>query len=248
MIFILTRNKKKTYDSKTLLAYHQGLIDEIRKNSLISEVYQLISCSCRKDAQLFFMTVPLEAFEKINKRFSKVISMKQYTQLITELLWEFLKPKLEEYYGSTINKWYFIGPCIEKNNIYAYSVKFFETSLFKNIGVHNGNMEDKLASIISGYIRDMNGRGPERVTVYIMDNEYLIVSTYGLVPKYVKDYVFKHSDSAYHVENMICTLINEAVEYACHLEKQFISQKFTEIYLQNNHALVLVNIKNKVTE
>lgn len=245
-IFIaVEKNEKqqKLYDPQKLLIYHQNLISEMRSHYGLPEIYRLTHCTCRKDTQVASMVTSLEKWEEFKNRFTKITSVQQYTQLVMEMTWEYLQPKLEEYYGAKIKFWYLLGPYIGKNAVYAYSVKVFDTPLFRAVDTHQGNTEDKLASMVSGYIRDLSGKGPERVTVAIVDNCYMVVSVSGLIPRYMKDYVCSNNAACLYIQNMMASLLNGAVDYAFQSEYQFVPEKFTEVDFKHNHIITLAIIR-----
>lgn len=231
------------YEPGMMLSYHQDLTEKMREYYDLPDLYHLVMCSCRKDAQLFSMATSLEKWEQFKNAFARIASVQQYTQLMMEMSWKYLQPQIEDYYGAKIKFWHLLGPYVDGEEIYTYSVKFFETPLFRSIGTSNGNEEDKLASMISGYIRDMNSRGPERVTVAIIDPRHITVSVSGLVPRYIKEYVTENGEASRPVENMMASLINGAVDYAFQSEYQFAPEKLTEVDFKNDHIVTLAIVK-----
>ena len=209
----------------------------------LPNIYRLIHCTCRKDTQVVSLVTSLEKWEEFKNRFTKITSVQQYTQLIMELTWEYLQPKLEEHYGAKIKLWYFLGPYIGNNTVYAYSVKLFDTPLFRSVDAHQGNTEDKFASMVSGYIRNLSGKGPERVTVSILDNCYMAVCVSGLLPQYIKNYACSNNDAYFYIQNMMESLLNSAVDYAFQSEYQFVPEKFTEVDFKHNHIITLAIIR-----
>ena len=241
-IFIMAeKNNKqqKSYDTQDILVYHQNLLSEMRSHYGLPEVYHLTNSVGRKDTQVISMVTSFEKWEQFKNKYTQITSVQQYIQLVMEITWEYLQPKLEEYYGAKIKSWYLLGPHIGKDAVYAYTVKSFDTPLFKTIDAQQGVTEDKLAGMISGYIRDFSGKGPERVTVAILDKRYMVVSISGLIPRYIKDYVWSNNDACLYIRKMLASLLNGAVDYVFQSEYQLVPEKFTEVDFNHNRIVAL---------
>ena len=238
--------QQRSYDPQNLLTYHQNLISEMRSHYGLPEVYRLTHSACRKDTQVVSMVTSLEKWEQFRNKYTQITSVQQYTQLIMEMTWEYLQPKLEDFYGAKIKCWYLFGPQIGRNVVRAYSVKLFDTPLFKTIDAHQGNTEDKFASMVSGYIRDLSGKGPERVTVAILDNRYMVICVSGLIPRYIKDYVNSNNDVYLYIQKMMASLLEGAVDYVFQSEYQLVPEKITEVDFKHNDIITLAIIRPSV--
>lgn len=237
------KSNQNSYNLQELLDYHRNLINKLRICTGLPEVYRFISCACRKDMQVFSMVSPIDRWDEYKNKFNQLFLEQQHDQIIMEMTWEHLKPRLEEYYEEKINFCYLLGPCVGKKNVYAYSIKAFNTQLFRTIDTYQGNNEDKFTSMISGYIRKLSGRGPERITVAILDNLYISVCVFGLIPQYIIDFAYNNKNAYLDIKDMLKSLINKAVNFVFQSEYGFIPYIITEVDFKYNRIISLAFIK-----
>ncbi|WP_196594128.1 hypothetical protein [Pectinatus sottacetonis] len=236
--------KRQNGDNNSrVISYPMYLVDEMRKYYNLPEMYFLSQFIGRKEIQIGVMETSLEKWEEFKHRFTRIYSINQYTDLMIEMLLEYLKPKLEKYYGEKISFWYFFGPYVESTKIYFYSVKIFNDAIFKNIDTYRGPEEEKFASCISGYIRNLCGKGPRMIKVSLVDSYYMVICAYGVIPDYMREYVYNQEEDYIHIKHMMKYLLNRSVDYAFQAEYDYIPQKFTEVDFQNNHILTLAVIR-----
>jgi uncharacterized protein YbcI len=222
------------YVPQQLIAYHQGLMQKMQADFGFPGITRLTQCSFRKDIQVFTMEVLKKDWNILETQFLQNTSMQQYLHFVMEITWNHLKPQLEEFYESEIKLWYLLGPASATDLVYTYSVKLFMDPLFKTGDTSQGAIEDKCTSMISGYIRELSGRGPERVTVVILDDQYMVVCIYGLISRYMADYALRVKDNYFHVQEILSCLVKEVLDYVFCAEYQLVPQKFIQVDVKKN--------------
>lgn len=241
----MDRNEKKNkgrYDSQTLISYHKKLVDEMLAKYGLPEAYHHQQIDVRKEFQVVSLETLCEKWEgDTAKRYLQLQSLREYKTLIEGILKVNLLPHLEKYYGAKIVGCHYFK-AYDDNKVYI--VKVFNGPLFKHVGADQGQREERIATLISGYICTVNDRGPEKISVGIIDNRFLVVAVSGLVCRFVNDYAYAHSKDCPFIPEILSGLIEGAVNYACQSEFRILPEKFTEMDFVHNNVTVLALLKS----
>jgi len=225
-------NLKDIYDYQQFLITHGNLMETMQTFYKLPSVFKLTQCICRKDIQLFSMVTSRETWERVKIEYLQSLSVEKYMQLIMEMTCAHMREKVEEYYNAKIDYWCIFRPHIEGDEVCIYSVKIFERPLFRDYGVHNGNSEDRLTRIASSHIRHLTGRGPERITTTIL-GQYMVICVFGIIPLYIKKYIFKNSDDL-SVRELLVNLLTDVIDHVFESEYNYIPKKLIKVDFENN--------------
>ncbi len=222
------------------MEYHKQLLAELGKFLELPQDFSIVQCLCRKDIQVLSMSMSVSEWEGFTHKHKIGFSVEQYMPLLMEVIWNFMCKKLEDYYQAKLNQAYLLCPHIVKNTVYLYSVKIFAMPIFKHIGGEYGKGEDRFARILSRHIRDLSGRGPERITVNILGEKCLAICIFGMIPLYVNKYLLANKNSVYIIEDLFTGLIHAAVDHLFIMEYDYIPERLVKINFEQNHIVVLV--------
>ena len=236
------------YEPQQLVNTHGQLMETMQKRYKLPGVFKLTQCICRKDIQLFLLTTSREKWERVKIEYLQTISVEKYVQFIMEITCSHMREKMEEYYMAKIDFWYMFCPnhcpnhCPNTINdeVCAYSVKIFDRPIFKAVGGHSGNLEDKLTRMASSHIRYLTGRGPERITTAILGNQYMVISVFGIIPLYVKNYVSNSCDEGLFVRELLASLLSEVIDHVFHSEYNYIPEKRIQVDFEKNLLIAVV--------
>ncbi len=232
------------YEPQQFVNTHGQLMEAMQKQYKLPGVFKLTQCICRKDIQLFLMTTSREKWERVKIEYLQTISVEKYVQFIMEITCSHMREKLEEYYKAKIDFWYMFCPnaCPSTINdeVCAYSVKIFDRPIFKAVGIHNGNLEDKLTRMASSHIRYLSGRGPERITTAILGNQYMVICVFGIIPLYINNYVSNSCDEGLSVRELLASLLSEVIDHVFHSEYNYIPDKRIKVDFEKNLLIAVV--------
>lgn len=131
---------RRTGDGCTLLAeeglYHRQLTDAMAAKYQLADPNEVVTVANRKDVQLVVLQYELRAWEKLAiQRYGTEAAINGQMTLLQDMIRDYILPRLEQYYGAKIHYWRLFHRRIVGETVHAFTVKIFERSIFKGVGV-----------------------------------------------------------------------------------------------------------------
>ena len=197
--------------SEKFLEYHKDFVEKTRKKYGFYEVFNLKNLYNRKNIQVGFLANKIQKWEV--KALKKNIHpfLKEYNKLISECIIEDYIPAVEKLYKEKIIDYIIFKPKFYDDYIYSFSVKIFNNPKFKDVDSHQGVIEEKISNYLSKYIKDINGRGPEKVFSTIVGERYLVTVMQGILCPLFKRVDFSDIKENIPIDKMMQEVISCAI-------------------------------------
>ena len=230
-------------------AVHAAFAEKMRQCFSMPEFIKLRQVAGRKQVQIALLGNYLSAWEELAyNKFGKPHSFLEHRQLIAQTMKDWYLPQLEEYYGVAITHFYMLEPHVQGNSIYGFTIKLFDSPIFKMVDPQHAPLEETLANALSSRLRQQYGRGPGKVTAALIAHRYLVFVAGEVLAPFVRCFIEEKPEAAGMMETMLEALMRDAVDYACdkHYGKTF--ETFVEIDLTGNQMIALAIINPLTSE
>lgn len=225
---------------RAMFHIHETLGIATRQHYGFHEMLHLKMLESRKNVQIALLSNSLKDWELISReRYGHSLTLEQNREMLTDIIVEYFVPKIEAVYKTKIDHYYLLQPHIQDNIIYTFSIKLFASPLFKGVDAHQIQTEERFANCISRYIRQVNGRGPERISCSIIANRFLVVCIAGLLSPFGKQYLNQDPTAYNAMQSMLTTLVEEGLDTLCSEEYQLKPEKFIEFDFKHNQIIAL---------
>lgn len=238
----------EAFDPQQYVEAHAKLMESMQDYYKLPKVFKLDRCFCRKDLQLFLMVTDRDHWENFASKFFQTGSLEQYVQLILSMTWDHMRKNVEALYNAQIDYWCIFQPHSIGDLVYAYTVKIFDKPLFKGLGSQYGNTEDRFTRIASNQIRHLTGRGPKRITITILENKYMILSVFGIIPPFIHNYVVSHSENYSPVKELFASLLDNVIDHIFMTDFCSTPARLTHVDFEQNLVIAIVLLDKPLTE
>lgn len=214
----------------------------------LPKVFKLSHCFCRKDLQLFVMVTDQDSWEKFRHKYLQAGSVEQYVQWILSMTCEHMRKNVEALYNAQINEWCIFPPQPVGDLVYAYTVKIFDKPIFKGFGAQYGNLEDRLTRIASNHIRHLTGRGPQRITVNILENKYLVLCVFGTIPLFILDYIMTHPANCLYIKDLVANLLDTVIDHIFMTDFNYTPARQLHVDFEKNLTIAIISLDKPLAE
>lgn len=236
-------SKKIEFNEPEAVKFHLKIQSEANKKFLLPDFLKLKFLAVRKNTQislLFDKLKPWEqaAFENVEQQHPYQI----HKRFLHDMLQTCYVPPLEEYYDTKIIDFYLLDLHRHNDFVYSLGVKIFDAPLFKYVNAYQAPAEEKLANLLSKCIRDLNGRGPERVAAYIYEDRFILFVVAGLVSSFLRECAEDDETLEASVHKIMELLISRSLDVVCSKEYDIIPEKFIDIDLPQNQIVSVLSL------
>lgn len=231
------------------IAVHAAFAERMRQYFSMPEFIKLRQVAGRKQVQIVLLGNYLSAWEELAyNKFGKPHSFLEHRQLIAQTMKNWYLPQLEEYYGAAITHFYMLEPHVQGNSIYGFTIKLFDSPIFKMVDPQHAPLEETLSNALSSRLRYQYGRGPGKVTAALIANRYMVFVAGEILAPFIRSFIEGTPEAAGMMETMLDALMRDAVDFACekHYGKTF--ETFVEIDLAGNQMIALAIINPLTSE
>lgn len=224
--------------------FHKLWLQEVEKLSGFHNVAELKILASIKDVQVALFTIPSYHWKKLFCEQLSHLSIMVYKQAFSNIITHDFLPKLEVYYNTKIDHYHVFTPSGFEDTVYFYTVKYFNTPVPGFGKSRLRSTEENALNKISHLVRDYYGRGPERISVAIPDNRFMLVSIKGLFTSFVQEYCKKNRDSYHLMQDMLNDIVTEIIHDFCQTEYAIVPETFIETDIENNRIISLVVLES----
>jgi hypothetical protein len=228
-----------------LIRYHEDLTKKARLKYRLPRLADVKHIAVRKKALLgFYGSKMLDWQYKVLIDYGKNHAWKECFPFIEKIVNEYTIPQMEKSYDSKIERHQLFSPCYYNEYVYNFSLTYFNKSLFKGKNTHFGKVEKHIAEFFSLTFREKNKRGPENTVATIFDNQFLAISSRGILTPFSLEYVRLHDDAEKVCQKMMYRLVDKIIG---EINKNFFSTVFGELFVQYDvildelHVLVFLD-------
>lgn len=184
--------------------YHQEILVEVRDEFKFSNVSATPFIALRKNVELGFLCSPLIDWEQdAIVQYGKKPVFDEYYPLILDFVRRTTIPKKSFEYACGIAYFHVFSPMYYKNMLCSFFVNFFEKPIFKSFNLRHSSLEQEIVIQISAFFRKQNKYGPEKVSVSILDDQFIVIMISGLLTPFLKKFIDSSRQVASVVEEAI---------------------------------------------
>jgi hypothetical protein len=228
---------------------HVAFTEKMRQYFNMPEFIKLRQVAGRKQVQVVLLGNYLSAWEELAyNKFGKPHSFLEYRQLIAQTMKNWYLPQLEDYYGTAITHFYMLEPHVQGNSIYGFTIKLFDSPIFKMVDPQHALLEETLSNALSSRLRYQYGRGPGKVTAALIASRYLVFVAGEMLSPFLRSYIEDNPEASSVMEKMLEALMRDAVDFACEKHYGKTYETFVEIDLAGNQMIALAIINPLTSE
>lgn len=198
---------------ENLKAYHKLLINEVGDIFKFPNLSSNQFIALRKNIELGFVSSVLAEWEyQAVFAYGRKHIYQEYFPLIVDYVKEVAIPRKSFDYGSKISCFYVFPPLYYQNTIYSFFVNIFEKPLFKHFNSEHNVLEQEIMAKVAAYFRKQNKYGPEKISVAILDAQFLVIGISGLLTPFLRSFISIHQQDADFVEKMFIVEAREILQ------------------------------------
>ena len=99
-----------------------------------------------------------------------------------------------------------------------------------------------MANLLSRCIRELNGRGPERVVAYIYEDRFILFVVAGLVSSFLRECAEDDENVEASIHKIMELLISRSLDFVCSKEYDVIPEKFIDVNLSQNQIVSVLSL------
>ena len=218
--------------------FHNQFIETLCAQHQLWGVSKAYGIANRKNVQVMLMSSPflLQAGQSEGSLRPTLEIARQYQQMVAAILQESYLPALESYYRSKILRYFRFFPV---NLRYYFTVKIFEEPLFKRTDAFQAEAERRITNCLSRRFSQILRYGPEKVTVAIAAQRYVVVWVQGLLSPFQITYAAQSAENDALLVDMATALLDEVTAPVWQEEGIRAVEEYTEVECFQNQILRL---------
>lgn len=242
-------NFSGSYNPEADILFHNQLVEEFCQQYNLWGISKVYNIFCRKNIQILLVANKELRFgeQAEPESTASVDIVRQYHQMVAQTTRNWFNPRIENYYESKIQNNYLIFPEHKSQIPYFVSLRIWKDSLFKKVDAFQAEAEKRLSGKLSKNFSTLLKVGPERLTVSIVGQKYIVFVIQGIYSPFQMLYAAKDNNHAV-VTHMTNILIDETFQSLFKEENMVLLEKHVKIDIALNEIVVLAMMKELTTE
>ncbi len=226
--------------SEGLTKYYQRLTRELRVVYQLPELHKVEEVLGRKHVQLVRASALGEGWKMVEED-GKILLFQQYLNLLKMGVVTHLLPQLLANYNTKIRYHYFFTPFEMEGVMQAFTLKGFSSPVHQNYSSSLAQEEERLSKIMSRKIRELYGKGPTKLNIICLSENYLVMEMEGLFGPFLQEYLQKANPEN---TDVFKALANHALKELCREELNVSVKCFSQVELSENMVVTLAMKKD----